>query len=790
MRTVPTVTLGILVMATALGTICHGADYTVHVVKPAVTDHLILRDGPLPEVCKNTRQIKLFGCRGQYEPASFVVTAAKPLETVRIEVDPVTGGGRQWPEDAVDVRVVKEYHSRSTGGPAAAIPMLLVHDDSFLAIEPAPTEENPEAMKNVARGPLRDTAQLQPVAIGKRRQFWITVHIPDHAHPGTYSTTVRIVPGNSEPSQLQLDVEVYPFDLHDPMLEYSIYYPVVLVPEGSEDWLSGKWTGGGGAWITPKQYIVECRNMLSHGMSNPNIYNGVRQREDGTLDTHSIEEILAVREEAGIGPGVPMYAMHAAAEPVARTLTEEEKAQRIETVREVMAWGKRRGYPDVYWTAQDEAWGEWLASERDSLQAIHDGGGKTFVACFGGFFKIVGDVLHLPVMHIDISTPMDMYAKERNFGPTESLHGNAELARNISFERQVNHETYRQAIDGVHRQGRKIFTYTTLRAPLPQWHRRQEGLGLWRMGFDGVMNWAYCHINGDGASQAMYFAMVFRTEGGVVDTLHWEGFREGVDDVRYLTTLGAMLHQTLGRFPDDPLIAQTHEWLKNIDTAQGDLDAIRREMAQRIIALQDLGHKDLPPEEAIANLDVKNIEIVTLDEPWRFKLVEVDQATLMGPNPSDADEGLRGKWFDPAMDDSQWPPIGVGSGYTRAAGGGWGNEPGFGWYRAKLSITDAQRAGKYRYLHFGACDEDAWVYVNGSKVREHTIKNTGMLPSEIWQAPFVVSLNEIKLRGDNLLAVRIRNTEGMGGIWKPVHLIVSDQKLSDQQAKALIELKQ
>ena len=146
MRTVPTVTLGILVMATALGTICHGADYTVHVVKPAVTDHLILRDGPLPEVCKNTRQIKLFGCRGQYEPASFVVTAAKPLETVRIEVEPVTGGGRQWPEDAVDVRVVKEYHSRSTGGPAAAIPMLLVHDDSFLAIEPAPTEENPEAM--------------------------------------------------------------------------------------------------------------------------------------------------------------------------------------------------------------------------------------------------------------------------------------------------------------------------------------------------------------------------------------------------------------------------------------------------------------------------------------------------------------------------------------------------------------------------------------------------------------------------------------------------------------------
>ena len=78
---------------------------------------------------------------------------------------------------------------------------------------------------------------------------------------------------------------------------------------------------------------------------------------------------------------------------------------------------------------------------------------------------------------------------------------------------------------------------TTQRPPLPEWQRRHEGLGLWRMGFDGVKNWAYCHIAGDGASQAMYFAMVFRLDDGVLDTLHWEGFREGVDDVRYLTTL-------------------------------------------------------------------------------------------------------------------------------------------------------------------------------------------------------------------------------------------------------------
>ena len=140
-------TLGILAMSTVLTAIGNGADYTVHVVEPAITNHLILPAEPLPSVCKETREIKLSGCRGQYEPASFVVTAAKPLETVRIEVEPIKGNDGQWPEDAVDVRIVKEYHVRSSAGPAVAMPMLLVHDPGFLAIEPAPTAENPEAMK-------------------------------------------------------------------------------------------------------------------------------------------------------------------------------------------------------------------------------------------------------------------------------------------------------------------------------------------------------------------------------------------------------------------------------------------------------------------------------------------------------------------------------------------------------------------------------------------------------------------------------------------------------------------
>jgi len=61
------------------------------------------------------------------------------------------------------------------------------------------------------------------------------------------------------------------------------------------------------------------------------------------------------------------------------------------------------------------------------------------------------------------------------------------------------------------------------------------------------------------------------------------------------------------------------------------------------------------------------------------------------------------------------------------------------------------------------------------------------LPEQIWLMPFVVPLTDVELRGNDLLAVRIMNGEAMGGIWKPVHLVVSDQELNSQQVAAVVE---
>ena len=112
--------------------------------------------------------------------------------------------------------------------------------------------------------------------------------------------------------------------------------------------------------------------------------------------------------------------------------------------------------------------------------------------------------------------------------------------------------------------------------------------------------------------------------------------------------------------------------------------------------------------------------------------------------------------------------------------------------RSTLSIWTSsvfsKKCSPYKYLHFGACDEDAKVYINGRHVFDHTLLTTGLLAQQIWLMPFVVSLDDVKLRGNDLMAVRTINTEGMGGVWKLVHLILSEQKLSKRQVSALIEV--
>jgi hypothetical protein len=79
-------------------------------------------------------------------------------------------------------------------------------------------------------------------------------------------------------------------------------------------------------------------------------------------------------------------------------------------------------------------------------------------------------------------------------------------------------------------------------------------------------------------------------------------------------------------------------------------------------------------------------------------------------------------------------------------------------------------------LLIGSADEQAWVYLNGKLLREHTEKSESQSINDLWETPFTVDLPADSLAADkpNVLVIRVHNSLANGGLWRPVWLHAAD----------------
>lgn len=587
------------------------APYSVYIVDPPITNQVVFPDEPLPAACKAETVIKMMACRGEREPASFVVdTGNAKVANVMVTVGELAGDAASLPADIVDVRVAQMTY-RSVGVDSITMPWMLVHDPNMIRI----TDGHPQWVKDMQDktvGPagaerslakyragvsktmqltrdLIDTDELQPADVTGRQQFWITVQVPADAAPGTYRAPVKITADGAPESELTLELTVPPFDLLPPKFEYSVYHPTWIQRADMSPPFIEKYKP-----VSEEQFLLELQNMVAHGCFNPGIYQGPTRKEDGSLDFSTFETILNLREQAGMPKGAPLYVQTHAGEPVQRKLTSAEYKQAVRETRELVAWCRERGYPDVFIMMGDELSGERLASQRDSIKAIHDGGAKVWAACYTDFYGILGDVFDRPIFHhpgnaiVDSQQQWQIPSRDQILKQNELVTYSPTLLMTPEIQ---------QIIKGVHAKGYKIYIYMDPPGgyPLPDWHRRNRGLGLWKMGMDGTMTWAYTHIGTPSPSfddpgtrqnglSITSSGFVIRGTKGVLDTLSWEAYREGYDDARYLATLQQAMVDARAAGKHAQLIAQTRKWLDGI-TVETDLAAWRLEMAERIEAL-------------------------------------------------------------------------------------------------------------------------------------------------------------------------------------------------------------
>ena len=151
--------------------------------------------------------------------------------------------------------------------------------------------------------------------------------------------------------------------------------------------------------------------------------------------------------------------------------------------------------------------------------------------------------------------------------------------------------------------------------------------------------------------------------------------------------------------------------------------------------------------------------LVSLEGLWRFKKGDSD------------------RWKENDYDDQAWKDIFVPAVWETQ---GYSHYDGFAWYRIHFKIPQ-ELAGKSLVLMLGMIDDLDETYLNGE-----LIGRTGRIENNPWRSDidgkyqirrtYTIPSELLKANGDNVIAVRVFDAGGFGGIYQgPVCIVTREQ---------------
>lgn len=493
----------------------------------------------LPVETSGGAVLECSACPGEFEAVSALVYSEVGVEGLTVSASSLRGPTGQRGAFPVDLRVVKWWYQGKIADLERNHPVeysprrvltaeLLLKDDALVRVSGganflrSTAEDGTDTYLPCSRStsyglasarPV-DAATLQPVDVpaGTSLEFVVAVRVPDTAVPGAYSGFITFA-SNAGAATLPLRVTVRQFRLEPPRLKYSLYYRGRLSEDGEPCIGSDE--------KSEQQYRAEIADMRDHGILYPTNYQSWGPDLRRTLD---------IRREEGLPTG-PFYTLAAGHSPT--------------EVRNWVRLLRAYGYSDVYFYGADEAEGEALVAQKADWKAVQAAGGKTFVATYSRSkaYEVMGSLLNLAVVS---GLPKAETAAAWHSVGSEAF---AYLCPQVGVER-------------------------------PDVYRRNFGLVLWRSGYDGCMDYAYQHAfhsiwNDFDDRDYRDHVFAYPTVNGVVGTLAWEGWREAVDDARYVATL----ERAIADCEDRALAQQAQRWLDCIDPQTCDLGETREQMA-------------------------------------------------------------------------------------------------------------------------------------------------------------------------------------------------------------------
>ena len=486
--------------------------------------------------------IRTFASLGEYVAASFSVRALRPLTGVRVTVgDLVDGAGHRIGSENVDVRVVR------------CLPTKVWSTKAY-----------------VVRPRILEKRDAMDVAEGTTQQFWLTVHVPASAEPGTYAARIAFEPRDAEAASLTLDVEVLPIHLEPSPARHYMYAYMFCSP------------------LEHEMVVKNLVNMREHGMTGGYFAMGYPpklSRQDGRIvvDIDALKGLLEACRDIGL---VDPFIYN----PVVGADDWGDDGY-CEILREIVRQVKEAGLPvpTLTFGDEDDVTPARTANTTHHLRLIKE--------------NLPGIRTYANVVAPSSADVFDPWVDFRAFSSYADQTSAAAMARKA---------------------GEEFWMYSgpSGYGMMPVEDRLYRGLYARRMNLEGAGEWVYQiprEIKAEPDDPWRDFTerwphgnnwdYCLPAPDGPLPTPGWEGYREGINDGRYIATLESAMasaersgddatremarsaRDCVDRFlaridlsPSQPIFGTRREAAK---FANGELDAFRRDVARYIVRLRE-----------------------------------------------------------------------------------------------------------------------------------------------------------------------------------------------------------
>lgn len=550
-----------------------------------------------PEGGVETNVLSCAAAKGEIESMSFVVVPDGDLAKVDFRPSDLKGpDGATIPASAADFAQVKVWYRAGgrwwnswCGGLTSPelVNEMILHDDTLVRVDEAkkinyvrgdyPSGTVYMDMSSPGRDsrfehglhPVKDTKEFVPFDLkaNRRQQYWLTWKVPADAKPGVYRGTLAATSNGAALQSVPLELEVYPFELpyarthYDTSREYVSYW--MGVPT-----LESLLKGSKRLDVAEAKMRAIARSLAEHNVANP---NGPGEFKSDSTDDLAVRSLVIMRQEGmacrELINGRSFSPKMAFGGPKAAQMTAEEESRLLQE-----CLPEFRKYADLQISVMDK----YLGHHNCLFQSVDECGTGTNVRFF----------------------PFWDYLHQKGCGTWTDSGRALDIGWNVTGNDIAAscspYESWRW-----HKAGAKAYTYAgPFTGPIcPDTWRRTKGLRYYYADFDGLHEYEFScdrynrwndFVKHDAYCQ---FGIVYLTYDGLISTVSWEGVREALDDVRYLSLLRLRAEAALAS--SDPKVKalgkREIKWMDSVDPESVyDLFAFRREVAEHIKALMDV----------------------------------------------------------------------------------------------------------------------------------------------------------------------------------------------------------